>query len=68
MQQKFKIIIEKHSDGYIAYPIGLKGIVIGEGNTYEEALKDVKSAIRFHVETFGTKVLKEEFLKSYEEA
>lgn len=51
-----KIIVEKHSDGYIAYPLGLKGIVLGEGDTYEEALADVKSAIRFHVETFGSDV------------
>ena len=60
MQQKFKIIIEKHPEGYVAYPVDLKGVVVGEGDTYEEALKDVKSAIRSHIETFGTKVLKEE--------
>jgi predicted RNase H-like HicB family nuclease len=48
-----KIIVEKHSDGYVAYPLGIQGIVVEEGNTYEEALADVRSAIRFHVETFG---------------
>ncbi|MFB3766104.1 MAG: type II toxin-antitoxin system HicB family antitoxin [Methanotrichaceae archaeon] len=52
-----KIIIEKHSDGYVAYPIGIKGIVVGEGDTYEEALADVKSAIKFHIDTFGREVL-----------
>jgi len=52
-----KIIVEKHSDGYVAYPLGVKGVVVGEGNTYEEALADVKSAIRCHVETFGNDVL-----------
>jgi len=51
--REIKIIIEKHSDGYIAYPLGLKGIIVGEGDTYEEALSDVESAIRFHIETFG---------------
>ena len=51
------IIIEKHADGYVAYPLGLKGVVVGEGDTYEEALADVKSAIRFHIETFGTEDL-----------
>ena len=56
--QNIKIIVEKHSDCYIAYPLGIEGIVIGEGNSYEEALADVKSAIRFHIETFGTEVLK----------
>jgi len=48
-----KIIVEKHSDGYVAYPLGLKGVVVGEGDTYEAAIADVKSAIRFHMETFG---------------
>jgi predicted RNase H-like HicB family nuclease len=53
MLQQFKIIVEKHSDGYVAYPLGLKGIVVAEGDTYEEALADVTSAIQFHLETFG---------------
>ena len=51
--QPIKIIIEMHPDGYVAYPIGIKGIVIGEGDTYGEDLTDVKSAIQFHIETFG---------------
>jgi predicted RNase H-like HicB family nuclease len=55
--QLIKIIIEKHPDGYIAYPIGIKGVVAGEGDTYEEALADVKSAIQFHIETFGREAL-----------
>ena len=57
MMKQFKIVVEKHPDGYVAYPLGLKGIVVGEGDTYEEALADVKSAIRFHIETFGKEVL-----------
>ncbi len=57
MMKQFKIVVEKHPDGYIAYPLGLKGIVVGEGDTYEEALADIKSAIRFHIETFGPEVL-----------
>ena len=55
--KQVKVIVEKHSDGYVAYPLGIKGIVVGEGNTYEEALADVKSAIRFHVEAFGREVI-----------
>lgn len=50
---QFKIIVEKHPDGYVAYPLGLKGVVVGEGDSYEEALADVKSAVLFHIETFG---------------
>ena len=53
---QFKVIVEKHPDGYVAYPLGLKGVVVGEGDTYEEVLSDVKSAIRFHIETFGEDV------------
>lgn len=52
-----KIIVEKHSDGYVAYPLGIEGTVVGEGGSYEEALADVQSAIHFHVETFGSEVL-----------
>ena len=55
--RQFKIIVEKHPDGYVAYPIGLKGVVLGQGDTYEDALADVKSAIRFHIESFGDEVL-----------
>ncbi|HML96041.1 MAG TPA: type II toxin-antitoxin system HicB family antitoxin [Thermodesulfobacteriota bacterium] len=60
MERQFKIIVEKHPDVYVAYPIGLKGVVVGEGDTYEDALTDVKSAIRFHIETFGEDVLTDE--------
>jgi predicted RNase H-like HicB family nuclease len=55
-----KVIIEKHPDGYVAYPLGLKGIVVGQGDTYEEALTDVRSAIAFHIETFGADVFEDE--------
>jgi len=57
MVQQIKFIVEKHTDGYVAYPLGLKGIVVGEGDTYEAALADVKSAVKFHVETFGKEIL-----------
>ena len=52
-----KIIVEKHPDGYVAYPLGIKGVVVGQGDTYDEALKDVQSAIVFHIETFRQEVL-----------
>ncbi len=57
MTRQFKIVVEKHSDGYLAYPLGLRGVVVGEGDTYEEALANVKSAISFHIDTFGPDVL-----------
>ncbi len=51
--KQFKIVVEKHPDTYLAYPLSLKGVVVGQGNSYESALEDVKSAIKFHIETFG---------------
>ncbi len=51
--KNIEVVVEKHSDGYVAYALGLKGVVVGEGDTYEDALSDIKSAIQFHIETFG---------------
>jgi predicted RNase H-like HicB family nuclease len=62
MTRQFKVIVEKHADGYVAYPLGLKGVVVGEGDTWEEALADVKSAIAFHIETFGPEVFEDDAL------
>ena len=53
MVRQFKIVVEKNPDGYVAYPLELMGIVVGQGATYEKALSDVKSAIKFHIETFS---------------
>jgi predicted RNase H-like HicB family nuclease len=35
-------------------------VVVGEGDTYEAALADVKSAIKFHVDTFGAEALEDD--------
>jgi len=55
-----KIIVEKHPDGYVAYPLGLNGSVVGQGDSYEAALGDVRSAIEFHIKTFGADALEAE--------
>ena len=52
-----KIVVEKHADGYVAYPLGFSGAVVGQGDSYEAALADVRSAIDFHIESFGAEVL-----------
>ena len=52
-----KILLEKHPEGYVGYPAGVQGVVVGQGDTFEEALRDVQSAIRFHIETFGREAL-----------
>lgn len=56
----FKVVVEQHPDGYVAYPLGLKGVVLGEGDTAEQAMSDVQSAIRFHIETFGADAMDDE--------
>jgi len=27
LMKQYKIVIEKHPDGYVAYPLGIKGVV-----------------------------------------
>jgi predicted RNase H-like HicB family nuclease len=55
--KQYKVVIEKHADGYVAYPVGLKGVVVGQGDNLDEALADVTSAIQFHLDTFGEQAL-----------
>ena len=49
MEKQVKIILEKHPDGYVAHPLGLKGVVVGQGDARMAALEDVRSAVVFHV-------------------
>ena len=46
-------VIEQHSDGFVAYPLGLRGVVVGQGDSREDALADAQSAAKFHIDTFG---------------
>lgn len=55
-----KVIIERHEDRFVSYPIGLKGVVVGRGDTFDEALDDVKSAINFHTDTFGKEAFEDD--------
>lgn len=58
MKSPLKIVVERHADGYVAYPLGLaRGVILGQGDSYESALADVRSAIAFHVGTFGAESL-----------
>lgn len=52
-----KVVVEHVEDGYIAYPLGMKGVIVGQGDSYQEALADVTSAIRAHVREFGSECL-----------
>lgn len=46
---QFGVIIEKDDDGYFAHVPALQGCY-AQGDTYEEALANVKDAIRLHIE------------------
>jgi len=46
---KFSGIIEKDKDGYFAFCPELQGCYT-QGDTYEEALENLKDAIRLHLE------------------
>lgn len=46
---RFTVIIEKDKYGYYAYCPELQGCY-SQGNTYEEALENIKDAIRLHIE------------------
>jgi predicted RNase H-like HicB family nuclease len=56
---RLKFVVEKNEDGYVAYPLGVSGVVVGEGDSYEEALADAVSAVKSHVEVFGPEVVYE---------
>jgi predicted RNase H-like HicB family nuclease len=58
--KKLKFVVERHPDGYVAYPLGLKGAVVGQGDSYESALADAKSAAVFHIESFGKEAFDEQ--------
>jgi predicted RNase H-like HicB family nuclease len=54
---RIKVVIERGEDAYVAYPLGMKGVVVGQGETYDEALADVTSAIQAHIKQFGSDVI-----------
>jgi len=46
---RFPVVIEKDTDGYFVMCPDLQGCY-SQGETYEEALKNIASAIRLHIE------------------
>jgi len=46
---RVSVIIEKDKDGYFAFCPELQGCYT-QGNTYEEATKNIEDAIRLHIE------------------
>ena len=51
--QTLKFVVEQHEDCFVAYPLGLRGVVLCQGDTGAKALADAQSAANFHIETFG---------------
>ena len=48
-RHQFAVVIEKDKDGWFAICPDLQGCYT-QGDTYEEALENIKDAIRLHVE------------------
>jgi len=46
---RFSVVIEKDENGYFAFCPELQGCYT-QGDTYEEALENIKDAIHLHVE------------------
>ena len=57
MSHRVKIVITREEDGYVAYPLGLRGVIVAEGDSYEQVVREITSAIEFHIQTFGSEVL-----------
>jgi predicted RNase H-like HicB family nuclease len=57
---RLKLVVERHADGYVAYPLGITGVVVGQGDSYDAAIEDVRSALDFHIQTFGLESLIQE--------
>jgi len=49
-QLPIKVIVKKHPNGYVAYPLGVKGVVVGQGRYCQTTLDDVRSALSFHID------------------
>jgi predicted RNase H-like HicB family nuclease len=46
---KLSVIVEKDKDGYFAFCPELQGCYT-QGDTYEEAMKNIQDAIKLHIE------------------
>lgn len=55
MTLEIKMIVERHLDGFVAYPLGLPATIVGEGDTAADAIADAQSAIRFYKQHYEGK-------------
>jgi hypothetical protein len=50
------VMLDLSEGNYTSFPIGVDGAVVGQGDTFDEALESAKSATQFHIETFGHEI------------
>lgn len=55
---KIKVVLEKQEEGYTVYAPSLPGC-ISQGETREEALKNIKEAVELYLETDAIEVPKQ---------
>jgi predicted RNase H-like HicB family nuclease len=48
-ERQFVVVVEKDKDGYFAFCPGLQGCYT-QGDSYEEAMENIKDAVRLHVQ------------------
>jgi predicted RNase H-like HicB family nuclease len=58
MNRKVSVVIEKDENGYYAYSPELGGCH-SQGNSFEEALKNIREAIELYLETLTNQELDE---------
>ena len=52
--RQVKIVIERFPDGYVGYPLGFsRGAIVGQGDTYTEALRDTENAVAVFIRHYG---------------
>ena len=56
---RIAVVVERAEEGYVAYPLGMRAVVIGQGRTSGEAVEQLESALRHHIARFGRDVLEE---------
>ncbi|VAX21418.1 hypothetical protein MNBD_NITROSPINAE04-1874 [hydrothermal vent metagenome] len=48
------IVVEQHGDNiFIAYPVGVDAVIVGQGETEETAADDAVNALEYHQNVFG---------------
>ena len=58
-RRRIKLIIERFEDSYVAHPLGLRGVVVAQGDTFDEALRQAESAVESHLDAFGPEEFEE---------